>query len=78
MSVKSLNDDLRKTPALARSAAVGLRGLAGASAAARQSAATTTAAPGRDDRISGLLGQILDRLPEAPPNAATENRRQQP
>jgi hypothetical protein len=80
MSVKSLNDDLRKTPGLARSAAAGLRGLAGA--AARQSVATAAtpapAAPGRDDRIFGLLGQIFDRLPVTPPNAATENRRQQP
>lgn len=82
MSVKSLNEDLRKTTGLARSAAEGLRGLAGVGAAARQSVATAAtpapAASGRDDRILGLLGQIFDLLPEAPPNAATENRRQQP
>lgn len=83
MSVKSLNEDLRKTPGLARSAANGLRGLAGVGAAARQNAATaaatpTPATPGRDDEIFGILGQIFDRLPERPPNAATENRRQQP
>lgn len=79
MSVRTLNADLDETIKKARTATQGLRGLAGAGAVARQDVGVTTpAVGGRDDRVLGLLGQIFDRLPGAPPNAAAENRRQQP
>jgi hypothetical protein len=82
MSVKTLNADLDQTVVKARIATQGLRGLAGAGFAARQSvgvgAPAAPGGPGRDDQIVGLLGQVLAGLPERPPNAAIENRRQQP
>lgn len=81
MSVKTLNADLDQTIAKARTATQGLRGLAGAGFVARQGvgagAPAASGGPGRDDQIVGLLGQILTGLPERPPNAAVENRRQQ-
>lgn len=79
MSVKTLNADLDQTIKKARTATQGLRGLAGVGARQDVGVATPAAGgAGRDDRVLGLLGQIFDRLPEAPPNAAAENRRLRP